>query len=128
MKRTATNGTSPTKRIERELPVKMSDERIDTASMEMSALVCEQTAIETELAAICGEKRKRLRQIKKDVKRLAQAVQDGQELAMVGCEEEQVFAQNKVIVRRLDTNSVVETRAMSGDDRQMSIDEASEPS
>ena len=113
-----------TKRVDRELPVRISEQAAEMRSQELAGLICEQTAIENELAAFGADKRKRLRALKKDVKRLATSVRDREELAMVTCEEETVFAQNKIIVRRLDSNAIVETRAMTGEDRQLEIDQA----
>ena len=125
----AANATAEEKpvRVDRELPVPMSAERVENAGAELASLVCERSTIETELAAYGAEKRKRLREIKKQEKVLAAAIRDGQEIALVQCEEERVFAQNAIVVRRLDTHEVVETRAMRGEERQLAlIDDAPE--
>lgn|SRR5678815_1682964 len=112
------------KRIERELPVPLSDKAIEARAQELAGLVNEQTAIETELAAYGADKRKRLREIKKEVKRLASAIHDKCELAMVQCSEERLFDQNRLLVRRLDSHVIVEDRALSGEERQLEIDGA----
>jgi hypothetical protein len=109
------------KKIERELPVPMTDECVAVRAQELAANLNEQTAIETELAAYGADKRKRLRELRKVSKRLATAVTDHTELAMVDCEERRLFSQNTIEIVRLDTGKVVETRAMKGDERQAEI-------
>ena len=109
------------KRITQEHPIKLSPEAVEHRSSQLAKLIQERTAIETALASYGADKRKRLREIKKEEKRLANEVADKVGLAEVACEEEYVFSQNKVIVRRLDTNEIVSERAMTGEERQTSI-------
>jgi len=115
------NGAVEGTQVERELLVPMTDEAVEARADELAALVNEQKEIEDLLREYGSDKRKRLREIKARQRVLAQAIATHKEAAMVQCAEEQVFAQNKVVVRRLDTGEVVETRAMSGDERQLSI-------
>lgn len=111
-----------TKRIERELPVRLTDKLKEERLDELPPLINERTALETELAAFTTEKRKRLREIKKSEKEIAAAVDGGVELRMVWCEERMIFSTNTIEVIRLDTKEVVERRPMTIDERQTAID------
>jgi hypothetical protein len=111
-----------TKREDRDLPVRVNDAQAIDYGENMSNLVNEQTAIETDLSAYGSEKRKRLREIKKEVKRLAVAIHDRQELASVQCDVVSDFSTNSIRIIRLDTKETVETRAMTAEERQTELD------
>ena len=111
-----------TKKIERELPIKLTEDGQEGRGHELAMLINERCAIDTALAEFTTGKRKRLREIKKREKELAAAIEGGVELGMVQCEEEMVFSTNTVNVMRLDTREIVERRPMTADERQTSID------
>lgn len=115
------------KKITMDLPVPMSDAEVASRSQEMASLVVEQTAIETELAAFGADKRKRLREIRKETKRLAQAVKDRAILAKVDCVEKRLFSQNAIEIYRKDLGTLVQRRAMEGAERQTEIDVGDAP-
>lgn len=111
-----------TKTIERELPIKLTEDGQEGRGHELAMIINERSAIETALAEFTTGKRKRLREIRKREKELASAIEAGVELASVPCEERMIFSTNTVEVVRLDTKEVVERRPMTADERQTSID------
>jgi hypothetical protein len=111
------------RREDRELPVKLSDEAMQARRLALSSLAEQRMRLEDELKEVSAPLREDIKLNKQEQKKLAKIIAEGSEPAMVQCEVEQVFAQNAVVVRRLDTHEIVETRSMSGSERQLSIDD-----
>lgn len=112
------------KKITRELPVLLSDNRKKKLGDELAHLTVTIDLKQDDFRATSKAKAKEIRDLKKDQSRIGKALDTGKELVEVQCEERQVFAQNKVEVVRKDTGEIVETRAMTGDERQLDITEA----
>ena len=108
-------------KITRELPVMLSDTQIALKADELARAVNERTRLERDLKDYAAGERKKIKDQKAKAKELAEQIESEQETAEVDCEEEHIFQQNKVVVRRLDTREIVEERPMSAEERQETL-------
>jgi hypothetical protein len=106
------------KKITRELPVKLNDTQLAIKRDELANAVTDRTQLENDLKNYAAGERKKIKDVKAKAKELAGQILAEVESVEIDCVEEHVFEQNKVIVRRLDTKEIVETRAMTADERQ----------
>lgn len=111
-------------RVEKDFPVAMNHEESERASLRQAKVQLEIRMHETELAAYAGEKRKKLRELKKEAQELAQRVDSNTRIQPVSCWEERVFRQN--LVRYVDdAGTVISERPMKpGEFDQRTLDAA----
>ena len=115
--KTTTNGAT-TKRILRDVERDLTEAEQRLRADTLATLIGERTVIETDLSAYGAEKRKRLREIKREEKRLTSEIHEGKGLVETQCEEVSIFSTNTFEVRVVATGEVVERRAMTADERQ----------
>lgn len=106
------------KRIERELPVKLSHEQLDSKRDELADLVLDRTTLENDLRNHSAGERKKIKDLKSKAKEVATEIQSEAATMLVACEEEFSYSTNTVIVRRLDTKEKIEDRCMTEEERQ----------
>lgn len=64
----------------------------------------------------------RMKRLEERAEGLRRDIEDGCEERWIDCAEEQDFARNMFLVRRLDTGAIVDERAMEAHERQAEID------
>jgi len=72
-------------RVEKEVPVSMNREEGDRLSHQLADANIKIKAIEDEIAQFASDRRKKLRDLRKDVQRLASAVQSGKMMKPLKC-------------------------------------------
>lgn len=103
--------------ITKELPCEMTEEE----RRERRALVTEHALDLADIEAQMEVLRAGAKDHKKIIEKAAGELRNGKIVRDVRCHEEQVFADNSVVLKRDDTGEVVEERAMTGADRQLAM-------
>lgn len=113
-----------------ELPIKLSEIQIAARARVLAKMALRAVKVEGEIEEARDEARTRIKALKEDltgirteVKDLARAIRRGEESGEVKVEALVAEDNSRVDVVRLDTGEVVETRALTEEDRQMQIDE-----
>jgi hypothetical protein len=107
-----------TKKITRELPVKLTPKQLDEKRDELADAVLLRTKLEQDLRDVSAGERKKIKDAKAAAKRIATEIQSEAATMEVACTEELHYATNRYIVTRLDTKEVVEERKLTDDERQ----------
>jgi hypothetical protein len=107
--------------ITRPCPVRLTEaEKVSfgEALARETALLAE---TEDNLAAMRSDFKAKAEEHRAQINRISRIIQNGYESREVPCQEKRNFEENSVIVFRVDTGEIVETRAMTDADRQMEI-------
>lgn len=115
---------------ELELPIKLNQAQIAGRARVLAKMALRAIGVEGEIEEARDEARTRIKALKEDltgirteVRDLARAIRRGEEPGEVKVEARVAEDNSKVDVVRMDTGEVVETRALTEDDRQMQIDD-----
>lgn len=109
------------KTIEKELPVILTADERDQRGREMANVhheLTENAEAKKKATKVYADKEKAL---KKRLSDLASAVRTGTEMRPVQCDEELEPRQNTRRLRRRDTGAVVEERALTAEERQLTM-------
>lgn len=112
-------------RVEKEVPTSMNREEGDRLSHQLADANIKIKAIEDEIAQFASDRRKKLRDLRKDVQRLASAVQSGKMMKPLKCWMVKDYRTNTL--RYVDDNGVevAPSEAMPAEMRQRELfDEA----
>ena len=104
------------------LKYKFSVEEKRAASEELARSINEKEAAESELKSIKSQFDSRKKMAEEAISKYAQQISTGYEYRQVDVEIIKDFTLGTVTVWRMDTDEIVETRRMTGADRQMKID------
>jgi len=108
------------------LPCKLTAEEHIARAMELAKAVTRQRETEDEKRlAVSGYREEIVSQTKR-IRELSAVVAMGEEHREVAVEMEVDYKANSVRTRRVDTNEIIEERALSVDERQMSLDDIEE--
>lgn len=102
----------------REIPVELSTEELEKKS---DRLVDAELKLEAQIAdkkAVVSEHNQGIKDTRETIAALVAQLKARTEVRPVRCFERRDYAQNKVDIVRTDTGAVVESRAMTLDDRQ----------
>ena len=113
---------------ELELPVKLNEVQLAARARMLAKMALRAIGVEGEIEEVREEARGRIKVLKEDlagirteVRDLARAIRRGEEPGEIRVEARVAEDNSKVDVIRLDTGEVVETRALTEEDRQMQI-------
>jgi hypothetical protein len=101
--------------------VKLSDTEKLQRTTELLAAMSAKDALVAKKSLQTAEINAEIKTAQKVVRELSDNLKDGSEERDVECVEVHDFSRNTVTLRRLDTNEVVEERAMSLDERQETL-------
>ena len=111
-----------------ELPVKLNEVQLAARARVLAKMALRAIGVEGEIDEAREEARGRIKVLKEDlagirteVRDLARAIRRGEEPGEIRVEARVTDDNSKVDVVRLDTGEVVETRALTEEDRQMQI-------
>lgn len=110
------------KRYELQLPVEASSPERDAAGKRLAMLFRKHEALESERRETNAEFRETFAGIKKNMDEAATTFEKGTKLEAVEVSERLVVETNEVVVVRLDTGEIVETRTAAPEDRQEALD------
>ncbi len=108
------------------LKYEFTKEEITAISEELARSVNEKDAVENELKSIKSQFDSRKKLAEEAISRCAKQISAGYEYRNIDVEIVKDFTLGTVTVWRLDTDEIVETRRMTGADRQMRIDTSEE--
>ena len=106
--------TLPT--VTRHLPVPLTPERKAAIGEELAEHTFQMQRMEELKKELADRHTKAIKDAKATVKKLAELVHNGLEMKPVACSQTMDLDHNKLIVRRTDTNEIVEERALTPDD------------
>jgi hypothetical protein len=117
-----------TTRYEMELPVKLTDEEILEKAHELAEKANQARDWEKQIADVKAEMKKEIKRLESElmtctdtVSELAWQIIRGEEDRPVMVREDFADDMSKVIIRREDTQEIVDTRPVSEEDRQMDL-------
>jgi hypothetical protein len=108
------------------LKYKFSKEELRFISEELARAVNEKDDVESELKSIKSQFDSRKKLAEEAITKFAKQISSGYEYRNVDVEIVKDFTVGTVTTWRLDTDEIVETRRMTGSDRQMRIDDGKE--
>lgn len=113
-----------------ELPVVLDEHATSEKGRELARHALLAVQVEQNIEAEKDEAKRRIKNMREEltsvgdrIRQLARAVRKGEVIQAVDVEARVADDNSKVVVVRLDTGEVVETRALTEEDRQMQIDE-----
>lgn len=115
------NSKMKVKRVVRNLPVALKEADRNALAQRILDIDSERAAVAAELEEAKKTGKAKLDQLAQARERTVQAMATGRETQGVTCEERHDYASRTVITVRKDTGTVVETREMTDDERQMPI-------
>lgn len=105
----------------RELACDLSDQEVIERAKALAAMLADLSMLEEQRRAASKHFGEDIKGLEREVQKLGQAIRTRQELRDVACIERQNFSLNEVVVVRTDTSAVVESRAMTPEERQASL-------
>lgn len=111
-------------RVEKEVPVSMNREEGDRLSHQLADTVVKIKAIEDEIAQFASDRRKKLRELRKDEQRLASAVQTGKVMRPLECWLVKDYRTNTLRYVDDSNASVAPDEAMPAEMRQRELFDA----
>lgn len=115
---------------ELDLPIKLDEMQIAAKARVLAKIALKAAGLEVEIEdvrSVAREQIKSLREdliaMRKELSNLARAIRKAEEIVPVKVEARVAEDNSRVDVVRLDTGEVVETRALTEEDRQMQIDD-----
>lgn len=111
-----------TKEVEKELPVKLTEEEKKAYSEELAKSHEEQEAIEAEKKTTAKQYTDTLTVISERQKKLSKAIVTGEEVRTVLCELHREWDSGLIQVVRTDTKEVIDTYPIPDDEMQEHID------
>lgn len=114
------NGQAAT--VVRALPVKLTDEQIQKCGEKLAEMEIDLQSTRELAAAAATKYRERKKALAESIATVSQQINDGQEQRPATCELRPDYKRNTMEVVRTDSNEVVETRALTLDERQDELD------
>lgn len=115
---------------ELELPVKLNEVQIVVKGKLLANYALKSASLDAEIEDVRGVAKEQIKALKEDliavrkmVGKEARAIRKGVEIGPLKVEARVADDNSRVDVVRVDTGELVETRALTDDDRQMQIDE-----
>jgi hypothetical protein len=106
--------TLPT--VTRHLPVALTPERKAALGEELAEHTFQLGRLEETKKEIAERHAKAIKDVKQTVSKLAELVHNGIEMKPVICLQEMDLDHNKLVVRRADTNEIIEERPLTADE------------
>ena len=110
----------------RDLKVILTEDELKDIGKKQAQAVKQKSSIEWEFGVVKNEWKKKINDQEKIVHKCAELVNDGFEVRPVNCQWRYSWDENRKDLIRLDTGEIVETLAITADERQMWIDEQEE--
>lgn len=110
-----------TKKVTKSLPCKLTEEEVLKYGREMARALSERDRIQSELDGIKSEYKAKISEQTALIEKFSVRVHSGIESRDVECEETKNWTKINVEVKRLDTGSVIESRPMREDEKQMEM-------
>jgi len=104
--------------VKRQLLYKFTGLELKAIAQEMAAHVDSLEQVEAEKKEANDQFKERIDRFKRLIKEAAHKINTGQEQRLIDCQVEKDHVQNVVRVYRLDTNELVEERALTIEERQ----------
>lgn len=104
------------------LPVRLTDAEIMETGRKVAAAIQRQTELEEEVKNFKDGAKSRESAILAEIGIKSALIRQGYEHRQVECETVKDFDAGTILVRRLDTQEIVETRTMAGGEKQMGFD------
>lgn len=104
------------------LPCKLTQEEIVACSKEQSQNIQTVVEIKNQLKAIQSEMGGRVKQLEAGIGVLANRIKNGEEMRSVDVEVQANYTDCTITVVRLDTGQPIESRNMTGEEKQLQID------
>ena len=108
--------------VKRNLLYKFSSLELKVIAQEMAIRVEELDKVEEEKKAVNDGFKAKIDTLKGQIRGAAHKINTGQEQRLIDCRVDKDFATNQVRVVRLDTQEVVEERALTPDERQQMME------
>lgn len=115
-------------KVIKDIRVSLTDSEKAKIGGEIAQHVMRAEALEDQKRIVTGDLRSEINDERKAYRTKAKALRDGHEYRPIECEEVPNFDRNEVIVRRVDTGEVIDTRAMTATERQTQLDLGDEKS
>lgn len=110
-----------TKRSIREVTVQLDDLEIVTLAKKAGEVRTKKSALESEFGRVKNAYKGRIEELESEITKILTAVQEGQETRTAEVEETYNFHTNSVIMCDSKTGRILDTRAMTVEERQMSL-------
>lgn len=107
-------------KVTRSLMVTLSKDEVSTYAKELARVTAKQAELEDEKKAVTSDFKGRIDRCTADCQTLAQRVTTGRELRDIDCEW-QPSKDGKMILVRLDTGEIIDTRKMTEEEQQQSL-------
>lgn len=109
------------RKVQREVPVKLTETELAQVAREIGRLDQERKAMEAQAKVANDQWKDRIRGVDARIADLATKAHEGQEARMVDCLEVFDYRLGEVRVHRADTEERLEVRPMTADERQPSL-------
>lgn len=119
---TATEPDTHTNTFRQLLPVPLTQEQMRERADELVELHEKKREVEEASKASAKRYRDTKAALELELDAAVAQLRDGTEMRTIECRQDKDFARNTITITRLDTNEVVDERAMTGADRQLEID------
>jgi hypothetical protein len=113
--------------ITKELEYQFTSDEIRNLGISLSQAIEEVEGLEEEKAGFMADLKGRMKEAKDKVKLLAAKIRTGSEMRLIDCRLEKDFMSNAVRTYRIDTDELVEERAMTAEERQLFLLPESDP-